>query len=327
LDLSRRSRYLASIPTSVLHSIKLNLINTESTLSPCNNYKSLKPNDIPAILLVRNDRPFLPSLLQHYRKIGVDRFLIVDDQSEDGSTEYLLSQPDVNLHHSHLRYGAAARGKIWRNELLKRYGTKRWYLSIDSDEYLLYNDMDNFNLRDLIRWLEQKRMKRLASFMLDFYPELRIREAQYSEGEEPWKLANHFDAEGYQVENHRLGIKITGGVRGHTFGLRPMLQKFPLFYNDCLTGYFKTIHFPSPYWRNFGPVYSVLAHFKFFGDFLERASNAVLDKNYWSGARHYQVQHKKISEDPNFTFMTPESVKYTGPSQFAELGLAKKIVW
>ena len=46
---------------------------------------------------IRNEKLRLPAFLRHYRSLGVDRFFIVDNDSTDGSTEYLLAQPDVHL--------------------------------------------------------------------------------------------------------------------------------------------------------------------------------------------------------------------------------------
>lgn len=46
--------------------------------------------------LVWNERHMLPFFLEHYRPF-VDRFFLYDDGSDDGSTEYLAGQPDVEL--------------------------------------------------------------------------------------------------------------------------------------------------------------------------------------------------------------------------------------
>lgn len=43
----------------------------------------------------RNESLRLPAFLRHYRNLGVNRFFIVDNESTDGSTEYLVTQPDV----------------------------------------------------------------------------------------------------------------------------------------------------------------------------------------------------------------------------------------
>ena len=46
--------------------------------------------------LVWNERPLLPFFLEHYRPF-VDEFFLFDDGSDDGSYEYLATQPDVSL--------------------------------------------------------------------------------------------------------------------------------------------------------------------------------------------------------------------------------------
>ena len=46
--------------------------------------------------LVWNERDILPFFLEHYRPF-VDRFFLYDDDSDDGSVEYLADQPDVEL--------------------------------------------------------------------------------------------------------------------------------------------------------------------------------------------------------------------------------------
>lgn len=324
---SNGGKSLITISSSLIDTVRKRLTRTRPLLTPLRAYKPLATNDIAAIVPVRNDAPFLPAFLRHYRSLGVDRFLIVDDQSEDGSVEYLSAQSDVDLFFSEVRFRESLRGRLWRNELIQRYGRDRWYVSVDSDEYLVYADMQRHNVHDLARWLQRGGAKRLSSFMLDFYPPRRLSEAEYIPGTPPWELADHFDRDGYRFESHRMGWKITGGVRERLFQLKPVLQKYPLLFGDRLTEYYRTIHYPLPYWRNFGPIYSVLAHFKYFADFPERAASAVQDQNYWSNARHYRVQHERVSADPNFTFMGDTSVRFTGPDQLISLGLLQSISW
>ena len=48
--------------------------------------------------MMRNERDLLPLFLDHYRKLGIARFVIVDNDSSDGSHEWLIDQPDVELY-------------------------------------------------------------------------------------------------------------------------------------------------------------------------------------------------------------------------------------
>src|SRR5690606_32591497 len=103
-----------------------------------NEVRQLSADDIPLVFLTRNDRRFLNSFLAHYRRLGVTRFICVDDASDDGTREALLAEPDVDVFASNVRYKEARRGRLWREILFSIYGANRWYLNVDSDEYFIY---------------------------------------------------------------------------------------------------------------------------------------------------------------------------------------------
>ena len=45
--------------------------------------------------IICNEMYFLPSFLAYYRRLGVERFVFIDDHSIDGTREYLACQDDV----------------------------------------------------------------------------------------------------------------------------------------------------------------------------------------------------------------------------------------
>ena len=51
-------------------------------------------DSILAFSTVRNEIVRLPHFLAHYRKLGVNHFLFVDNDSDDGTTAFLAEQPD-----------------------------------------------------------------------------------------------------------------------------------------------------------------------------------------------------------------------------------------
>ena len=55
----------------------------------------LDADRIRVLTVIRNERWRLPWFLDYYRGLGVDEFYFVDNDSTDGSLEYLRDQPDV----------------------------------------------------------------------------------------------------------------------------------------------------------------------------------------------------------------------------------------
>src|SRR6185503_5153899 len=59
----------------------------------------LGPDDVVLICVVRNEALRLPLFFEHHKKIGVSRFLMVDNDSEDETAELLLAEPLADVFH------------------------------------------------------------------------------------------------------------------------------------------------------------------------------------------------------------------------------------
>ncbi|KUF11742.1 glycosyltransferase family 2 protein [Pseudoponticoccus marisrubri] len=148
-----------------------------------NNDLSAAPG-LPLVLVVRNERFLLPDFLDHYRALGVERFFVLDDASDDGTPDFLATQPDVCLLASSYRYGdkpdpdslpPALRGKpdtrmihVWRTGLMNRFCADGWALQCDADEFLLLPSKTR--LPDVIARLEAEHARGAWGGMIDLYP-------------------------------------------------------------------------------------------------------------------------------------------------------------
>src|SRR5262245_8090351 len=132
--------------------------------------------------IMRDEMFFLDAFLDHYRRLGVDQFLILDDSSSDGTREFLSAQQDCLVLSSDLGFGdpVAAGGegssRIMRAGTLLKRIIPRKYLR---DKYAVYADADEFmilpegidDIRTVIRILERNRIPCVAASLVDFYPE------------------------------------------------------------------------------------------------------------------------------------------------------------
>jgi hypothetical protein len=284
--------------------------------------RPLAPTDLPLIFLAHNDRRFIPSFLKHYRGLGVTRFLCLDDQSTDGTREILATQPDVDVFRSNVRYRDAWRGRLWREALLAMHGDERWYLNLDSDEYLVYQDYESRPLRDLITALEKKGIERCTAPMIDAYPAGPLAAARFdgSSDDMPWTVAGLFDGTGYRLGRERRALTMRGGMRVRVFDAVAELIKYPLLYwrKDYSLGV--SIHQPVPYQLNFGPIYGALLHFKLFSDAAEMASKAVKDNQYFDDTREYKRIQQMTEGVPGLSLACDISIPYLGSRDLVEKG-------
>ena len=59
--------------------------------------ENIRPSDILCFSTLRNEAVRLPYFLKYYRNMGINHFVFVDNDSTDGSLEYLAAQPDVSV--------------------------------------------------------------------------------------------------------------------------------------------------------------------------------------------------------------------------------------
>jgi hypothetical protein len=283
--------------------------------------RPLAPNDIAAILVTHDEMKLIGALLTHYRVLGITRFLAVDDRSSDGTFALLEGQADVDLYVSNVRYGAAGRGRMWRQMLARRYGSGRWYVTVDSDEFLIYPGFPQRGLSDLIAQLERGGIRHMAAPMLDMYPPGRVTAATYDgTGPMPWEVASLFDASGYTLRGDERSWKIGGGVRQRRFGTAAELIKYPLVRWGPLTNINKSTHFPSPYWRNFSPPGGVLLHFKFFSDYRPRFQRIVDRGQHFDRSVLYRQIIHQVSDADALVLEHAVSAEFVGAEDLVARG-------
>ncbi|OQP87894.1 hypothetical protein BTR14_03990 [Rhizobium rhizosphaerae] len=284
--------------------------------------RPLSAADLPLVTLTHNDAKFLRSFLAHYRRLGISRFIIVDDRSDDGTVEFLTQQADVDLWRSPLRYKEARRGKLWREALMARYGVNRWYVSIDSDEYLVYDGCFDHPLPALIRQLEAKGQKRLFAPMLDLYPRGSVGDFAFAGTDEtmPWQVADGYDGDGYALApNHRF-LSLKGGPRQRLFNTEAELAKYPLLYWDADCSFGISVHQPLPFARNFVAPQGMLLHFKFFSDYHDKTRAAVAQQQHFGNAEVYRRILGHVEEGGDLNFLYPGTRQFTGPQDLVAQG-------
>jgi hypothetical protein len=137
---------------------------------------------IPCIALTHKEMTILPEFLDHYRRLGPVQFAIVDDRSDDGSRDYLESQPDVTLFAPKPGSTYAEHKRPWRRELLDLFAPGRWCLVPDIDEHLVYPGYDTRGLAALIADLDSEGAEALHCIMLDMYADRPLEDHRYAGG-------------------------------------------------------------------------------------------------------------------------------------------------
>jgi hypothetical protein len=304
-----------------------------------NRTGQIKPDDIIVFSTFRNEDLRLPHFIQYYRGLGVNHFIMVDNDSTDGGAEFLKDQPDVTLFHAHGSYKRARFGVDWLNWLQRKYADGHWTLVVDPDELLVYPFCDTRPLRALTDWLDASSIKSFGAMLLDMYPKGRINDVPYRRGADPLQVVEWFDSGNYNIKrNPKFGnLWIQGGPRARTFfpaepTRAPALNKIPLVKWDKKYAYVSSTHMLLP--RGLNLVYDewggekasgVLLHTKFLPNFTEKAKEEMERGQHYANSHEYRAY--AASGDANPDLWCKWSERYINWRQLEILGIMSKGNW
>ena len=182
-------------------------------------------DELRASLIVRNESLRLPAVLDHHRRIGVDRFFVVDNDSVDGTLDLLLAQPDVHVFWTDANFGD--RKPHWRKALVDEFFGDGWGLHVDADELFVYPGIEQIDLRRFCAFLDEEGAAGIFAPLVDMYGKESIDRDPYRAGDPLTERYPFFDRSGYHARFRGKGgkgrapsFKIWGGARARVFFAR-----------------------------------------------------------------------------------------------------------
>lgn len=310
--------------------------------------------------IVHDEMFFLEAFLAHYRRLGADRFVVLDDRSTDGTMEFLAAQPDVMVVGSPIRYfeqvsyppEVLARiretraVRLWRDQMLDQFCAGQWAVVVDPDEFLAVP-----SLPALFAELAAAGAEAAWGAMVDMYPE-RVRDilgaspAARFRLDDPW----FFDARPHldprqPRETPPVPRTVYPGSVARLFATWDVLPQGSLArrVRRRLSGYryqgASPIHkTPVVFWRPgdwflnchvtskpVAPRVVPIMHFKFTADLGRKIEYALATGGYNQGSRSYRLYATLIARmrARDGAFVAAVSRRYRSPRDFAEAGIAR----
>ena len=254
---------------------------------------------IVAVLVVKDEAVRLPFVLDYYRRLGVDHFVVLDNRSTDGLRALLAPEPDVSLFAAEGVYGRSRFGNDWLNGVLGRHCVGKGVLWIDADELLVFSERPDATLPELVAELDRRGRRSFHTLMLDMYSDRAADENVVGPGDDPLDVCALYDRSGYvhYTDPHTRTTWIKGGVRGRLFfpdvSRGPALNKTPLVRWRRHYHFLKSAHELWPAHLNGGgPVEGVLLHFKFTSTSVRKMVDSEVRSQHTAEYDAYAAVHE-----------------------------------
>ena len=282
-----------------------------------------RPEEIRLFCHCRNQVGLLPSFLSHYRRLGVGRFFVVDNDSTDDTVAFLLHQPEVHLFQTPEPMVESNSGMDWIHALLRQYGLGHWALAPDIDEFFIYPQWESLRLPDLIRFMESEGATALYGLLLDMYSDRSLCQVGFKMGEDPLRVFPFFDRASHVLRSHGRprysdAPDLVAGTRARVFGEPDVcLNKIPLFkfHGRCSLG---TGHHHIVGAR-LSRLRGAVLHFKYGPWLLQRLQDPVERAQFDVMSPEHLSYASKLAESPDLTLVYDGSERYQGSDQLVRL--------
>jgi glycosyltransferase involved in cell wall biosynthesis len=285
-------------------------------------------DEIRMFIIARNEALRLPFLLDHYRRMGVDRVFAVENDSTDDTLSILLAQERTHVFQTSDDYSGHWR---WMEYLLEVHGRGHWCLVVDADELLIYPCWEELSIRDLCRFLDRQGATAFGGLLLDLYAAEPFDQLRYRPGDDPLEMRWFYDPDShrkveFRVPNPKTGKEFRceaylGGVRYRVFGSSPALTKVPLVRWGRDTYLIQGMHAADN--AVFSPVEGAVLHFKYLQDFVGRVLYEADRGQHWNDAHEYRIMARRLAGGEVRSFHSPHSQLFTGPDQLTGAGIMR----
>ncbi|WP_394174911.1 glycosyltransferase family 2 protein [Thalassotalea litorea] len=308
------------------------------------NLDAINKDDILLFATLYNEAHLLPQFLDHYRKLGVNHFIFIDNNSTDQGAAFVAMDYDASVFHTPDSYKTANFGMHWVNALLRRYGSNHWCLVCDIDEHLIFHHETaagetiqghDSPLGNLCQRLEQQQQQAFYTMMLDMYPKQDNQQLAADKAEDKLTslldICPYFDKTNYQFNYNKKysSQMIRGGVRQRllyqkTPNKAPALQKIPLVKWRPYYAYLSSMHTISPRRLNTcyrQPETGALLHFKFSPGYITKVIQEQTRRQHYDNSSEYSRYQQLLSTSAFYNEAL--SVAYRSPQQLMTLGFIK----
>ena len=304
------------------------------------DYQAIREANVLAIIVGKNEQEFLPNLLEHHRKLGVNHFLFVDNASSDHSIDYMLEQKDVSVFVATQDYKYSRFGVNWQETLCSHFCLGKWTLIIDSDELFMFDGFEQHSIQELTAKADEQGANAILSPMVDFYPKGSLSNADVT-GEKPfYEVCEYFDSiDSMNVLSEQnygpfSNSKVySAGLRERIFGRynafpQPnyLNQKFNLIKYLPSMRLIEGLHFMYGH-KVFSGQCGIM-HFKYHSGFHAKVMREVESGQHWNGAKEYRRYQDLFENNAKAVLFDKQlSSKYKSSSDLVKSGYVSEIDW
>ena len=310
--------------------------------------------------IVHDEMFFLEAFLSHYRRLGADRFIILDDCSTDGTVDFLAAQPDVMVVGSVLRYFAQVAYppevlariretravRLWRDQMLDQYCAGQWAVIVDPDEFLALPT----SLPAFFAELAAEGAEAVWGVMVDMYPErvgdilgkdaarFCLEDAWFFDGKAhldprqphetppvprtvyPGSVARLFATWGVLPQG-TLARRLRRRLSGYRYQGASPIHKTPVVFWKPGDWCLNCHVTSKPVAARVIPI----MHFKFTADLGRKIEYALSTGGYNQGSRSYRLYASLIERmrARDGSFVAGVSRRYRNPRDFIDAGIAR----
>lgn len=251
------------------------------------------------ICALKNDIQKMVHFMEHYRRLGIKKFVFLDNMSTDGTFEYLLEQEDADVYRCAHPF-TADRKIAWVNRLIAEIGMNRWYLMADSDEFFTYYGCREHTINEFVDRVEEKNLKRVGVVHLDMYPKDNLFSKDNTK--DFVQRYCYFDKDTYEFSKAANGMRIVGGPRKRIFGTTMKVSGYRLVFFE-VDDIVPSAHFMIPFEKSLSvPVYLVSLHYKFVNESdYSKMIEAVETGMHANNSEEYKTYYRILKENPDIS--------------------------